>query len=315
MTFASPELLWLLPVVLLLGLLRLIRPTRVADLSIADGDAATAASRPTWRLRLRWLPTALRIAAVLVAIVALARPREGLAVTQLPSEGIDVVVAVDVSSSMTISSGLGRGNTRLSQAQAVIGAFVETLAGDRVGLVVFQSRALALAPLTHDLEAIKLRIDSLEPGLLADGTAIGLGITEALTLLEQSPARSRVVVLLTDGHNNAGEIDPLQAARIAQALDVHVYTIGFASGGISGIAVDGQTLRQVAESTDAKYYNARTQEELLQAYADIGQLERSRVGERRFVAFREYAPWFLVGVLVLLLGEFALRTTWFRRYP
>jgi len=91
MTFASPELLWLLPVVLLLALLRLIRPTRVADLSIADGDAATAASRPTWRLRLRWLPSALRIAAVLIAIVALARPREGLAVTQLPSEGIDVL--------------------------------------------------------------------------------------------------------------------------------------------------------------------------------------------------------------------------------
>jgi len=216
---------------------------------------------------------------------------------------------------MTISSGLGRGNTRLSEAQGVIGAFVETLRGDRVGLVIFQSRALALAPLTHDLDAIKLRIDALEPGLLADGTAIGLGITEALTLLEESPARSRVVVLLTDGHNNAGEIQPLQAARIAQALDVHVYTIGFASGGISGIAVDAQTLRQVAESTDAQFYNARTQQELLQAYADIGQLERSRVGERRFVAFREYAPWFLLGVLGLLLGEFALRATWLRRYP
>lgn len=316
MTFATPELLWLLPAVALLALARLLRPPRVADLSIADSSVADAAARSTWRLRLRWLPSALRIAAVLIAIVALARPREGLAITQLPSEGIDIVIAVDVSSSMTISSGLGRGSTRLSEAQEVVGAFVQTLTGDRVGLVIFQSRALALAPLTHDLEAIQRRIDSLEPGLVSDGTAIGLGITEALTLLEQSPARSRVVVLLTDGHNNAGEILPLQAARIAQALDVHVYTIGFVGGGgVSGIAVDAATLRQVAESTDAKFYNARTQQELLQAYADIGQLERSRVGERRFVAFREYAPWFLLAVLGLLLAELTLRVTWLRSYP
>ena len=316
MTFATPELLWLLPIVAALALFRLFRPGRVADLSIADGEATEAAARSTWRLRLRWLPSALRIAAVLVAIVALARPREGLAITQLPSEGIDIVIAVDVSTSMTISSGSAPGATRLSDAQEVVGAFVDSLDGDRVGLVIFQARALALAPLTHDLDAIQRRIDSLQPGLLDDGTAIGLGIAEALTLLEQSPARSRVVVLLTDGHNNAGAIDPIQAASIAQALDVHVYTIGFVSGGGSSSGeLDTQTLRVVAESTDAKFYSALTQEQLLQAYADIGELERSRVGERRFVAFREFAPWFLLGVLGLLLGELVLRVTWLRRYP
>ena len=317
MTFATPELLWLLPVVALLASFRLLRPGRTASLSIADGEAAEAASRSTWRLRFRWLPTALRIAALLVAIVALARPREGLAITQLPSEGIDIVIAVDVSTSMAISSGTARGATRLSDAQAVVSAFVESLEGDRVGLVIFQSRALALAPLTHDLDAIHQRIDTLEPGLVVDGTAIGLGITEAVALLEQSPARSRVVVLLTDGHNNVGEIQPLEAARIAQALGVHVYTIGFVSGGggIGSTAVDAETLRAVSESTDAKFYNARTREELLQAYVDIGELERSRVGERRFVAFREFAPWFLLGVLALLLAELTLRVTWLRRYP
>jgi Ca-activated chloride channel family protein len=315
-TFATPEMLWLLPPVALLSLFRLLRPGRVADLSIADGDAAEAAARPTWRLRFRWLPTALRVAAVLVAIVALARPREGLAVTRLPSEGIDIVIAVDVSSSMRISSGSAPGATRLSDAQQVVNAFVETLDGDRVGLVIFQSRALALAPLTHDLEAIQQRIDSLKSGLIVDGTAIGLGITEALTLLEESPARSRVVVLLTDGDNNIGEIQPIQAARIAQALGVRVYTIGFVSGGgLPNAVLDERTLRAVSESTDARFYNARTQEELLQAYSDIGELERSRVGERRFVAFREFTPWFLLGVLGLLLGELALRVTWLRRYP
>jgi Ca-activated chloride channel family protein len=316
MTFATPELLWLLPIVALLAALRLLRPGRTTSLSIADDEAAEAASRYTWRLRFRWLPTALRIAALLIAIVALARPREGLAITHLPSEGIDIVIAVDVSSSMTMSSGTAPGATRLSDAQAVVSAFVKSLEGDRVGLVIFQSRALVLAPLTHDLAAIQQRIGTLEPGLLVDGTAIGLGITEAVALLEQSPARSRVVVLLTDGYNNIGEIEPLEAARIAQALGVHVYTIGFVSGGGLGItAVDARTLRAVSESTDAKFYNARTQEELLQAYVDIGQLERSRVGERRFVAFREFAPWFLLGVLGLLLAELTLRVTWLRSYP
>jgi len=315
MTFATPEVLWLVPIVGMFALYRLVSPTRVAGLSMADDQAMGAAARSTWRLRLRWVPSALRTVAVLVAIVALARPREGLAVTQLPSEGIDIVIAVDVSSSMTISvTGAGPGGTRLSQAQRVVNAFVESLEGDRVGLVIFQSRALALAPLTHDLAAIQARVDSLQPGLVDDGTAIGLGISESLSLLEDSPARSRVVVLLTDGHNNAGAIDPLQAGRIAQALDVHVYTIGFAGGG-GGIAVDTQVLREVSESTDAKFYNARTQEELLQAYADIGDLERSRVGERRFVAFREFAPWLLLGVVLLILVEVSLRVSWLRRYP
>ena len=316
MTFATPELLWLLPIVAVLGLFRLIRPGRVTDLSIADGEATEAAARSTWRLRLRWLPSALRIVAVLVAIVALARPREGLAITQLPADSIDIVIAVDVSTSMTMASGSAPGATRLSDAQEVVRTFVDSLDGDRVGLVVFQSLALALAPLTYDLNAIQRRIDSLQPGLLDDGTAIGLGIAEALTLLEQSPARSRVVVLLTDGHNNTGVIDPIQAASIAQALDVHVYTIGFVGGGrLSSGELDTQTLRVVAQSTGAKFYSARTQEQLLQAYADIGELERSRVGARRFVSFREFAPWFLLGVLGLLLGELALRVIWLRRYP
>lgn len=316
MTFASPLLLWLLPVIGLLALVQLARRRRPADLAIGSLDAITEVSRPTWRLRLRWLPALLRWSAVALAVVALARPREGLAVTQVPSEGIDIVIALDVSSSMTTPTRAEPGATRLSEAQAVVNAFVETLEGDRVGLVIFQSRALALSPLTHDVTAIQRRVDGLAPGLIDDGTAIGLGLSEAVALVEDSPARSRVVVLLTDGQNNAGAIQPEIAAQLAAALDVRVYTIGFLSGAFGGqVQVNEVALRAIAESTDAEYYNARSREELADAYADIGELERSRVGERRFIAFREYAPWFLLGALGLLLGESALRATWLRRYP
>jgi Ca-activated chloride channel family protein len=316
MTFASPLLLWLLPIVTLLGLAQIARPRKTPDLAIGSLAAIREATAPTWRLRFRWLPAALRWAAVALAVVALARPREGLAVTQVPSEGIDIVIALDVSSSMTTATRAAPGATRLTEARDVVNEFVETLEGDRVGLVIFQSRALALSPLTHDITAIQRRVNGLAPGLIDDGTAIGLGLSEALTLVEDSPARSRVVVLLTDGQNNAGAIAPEVAAQLATALDVRVYTIGFLSGAIGGqVPINEVSLRAIARSTDAEYYNARSREELAQAYADIGELERSRVGERRFVTFREYAPWFLLGAIGLLLGEGALRATWLRRYP
>ena len=316
MTFATPALLLLLPVVALLALARMLRPARPPDLAIGSTGTIRAVGRSTWRLRLRWLPGALRWAAVALAVVAIARPREGLAITQVPSEGIDVVIAFDVSSSMTTPTRTIPGVTRLDEAQQVVKVFVQTLKGDRVGMVVFQSRALALSPLTHDVDAIQRRVDDLAPGLIEDGTAIGLGISEALTLLEDSPARSRVVVLLTDGQNNAGAIEPEIAAQLASALDVRVYTIGFFSGAPTGqVPTNAVSLRAIASITDAKHYNARSQEELAQAYAEISELERSRLGERRFVAFREYAPWFLLGAIGLLLTESALRATWLRRYP
>jgi Ca-activated chloride channel family protein len=316
MTFATPALLLLLPVVALLALSQVVLPRRPADLAIGSAEVLQAANRPTWRVRLRWLPSALRWSAIALAVVAIARPRGGLAVTQMPSEGIDIVIALDVSSSMTVFTGVTPGVTRLLEAQQVVNAFVGTLDGDRVGLVVFRSRARALSPLTHDVTAIQHRVGNMMPELIDDGTAIGLGISEALTLLEDSPARSRVVVLLTDGQNNAGAISPEGAARLAVAFDVRVYTIGFVSGaGFGETPVDAVALQAIAEATGAQYYNAQSQEELVQAYVDISELEQSRVGERRFVAFREYAPWFLLGAIALLLGESALRATWLRRYP
>ncbi|GMU40543.1 MAG: VWA domain-containing protein [Chloroflexota bacterium] len=305
MTLAAP---WALVLLLPLGLLWLAAVLRRPPvLAVAALDLVEASARRTWRTRLRRLPDLLRLLAIIVAILALSRPREGLAVTTLPEEGIDIVAAVDVSSSMMASA--GGGETRLDAARRVLAEFAGTLEGDRMGLVAFQARALTLSPLTGDLAAIRARAERLESGLVQDGTAIGLGISEALTLLESSTARSRVVVLMTDGENNSGEVDPFSAARVAEALDVRVYTIGFARG------ADAAALTRLAETTGGEYFDARTPEELAEAYETIGALERSRIGERRFVTFREYAPWLALGVVALLLVEGALRSTWLRRQP
>jgi Ca-activated chloride channel family protein len=194
----------------------------------------------------------------------------------------------------------------------VIKDFVSSLEGDRVGLVIFQSRSLVMSPLTVDRAAVQQTVSTLEPGLLPDGTAIGLGLAEALNLLRGSEARSRVVVLLTDGQNNSGEIQPLQAAQLGKTLGIRVYTIGFVDRGED---IDAATLRRIATDTGASYFDASNQAELATAYEEISALERSRVGERRFTHYQELAPWLAGAALLLLAGEAMLRASLLRRYP
>lgn len=304
--FATPAWLWLLPALAALAAPALSRRRPAAVL--ADGGLARAAARRTWRLRLRWLPAALRVLAVTLLVLAIARPRHGNAVTVAPEEGVDVVLAVDVSTSMLLPA--APRTTRVEAAQRAVEEFADRLDGGRIGLVAFQSRAITLSPLTGDHDALKQRAKTLQPGLVEDGTAIGLGLAEALALLGDSPARSRVVVLLSDGENNAGNVEPADAARVAQALGIRVYTIAFA--GTTGAA---SGLRAMAISTGAQSYDARTPEELKRIYADIGNLERSRLGERKFVDFTEYGPWAAGAAVAVLLAEGALRATWLRRAP
>jgi Ca-activated chloride channel family protein len=227
----------------------------------------------------------------------------------VPEQGIDLVVALDVSGSM--SQSLGRNQpTRLEAAKAVVRDFVTTLDGDRVGLVIFQARSLVLAPLTVDRVAVRRTVEGTESGLLPDGTAIGLAAAEGLNLLRTSPARSRVLVLLTDGENNAGEIQPLQSAALAKTLGVRMYTIAFTGRGES---IDRAVLRRMADDTGGASYDATSQEELRRAYDQIGALERSRLGERKFTRMQELAPWLAGAAIGLLVIEAALRATVLRR--
>ncbi len=312
MTLLTPwALLLLIPLVVLIW--REVHAGRNAPvLMVADLAPWAIAARRSWRIRLRWLPLLLRACAIALVILAFARPRQGLTTTSIPEEGIDVVVALDASSSMTSAAGEGR-RTRIEAAREVVGDFVGSLEGDRVGLVIFQARALTLSPLTGDLAAIKARVGNIGPGLLNDGTAIGLGLSEAVLLIKDSPAKSRVVVLLTDGENNSGLIEPMQAARVAQALGIRVYTVGFS--GPNGIGVDHRMLAAMAEATGGIYYDARTPADLADAYREVASLERSRLGERRFTTFHEFAPWIAMFAVGLLAADGALRATWFRTQP
>lgn len=319
MSFGTPLLLLLLPLAAAPALWSWSRGRSRPAMAVAEIGALRAAvdGGGSWRLRLRFLPDVLRAVALAALIVGLARPQEGLALTFVPEEGIDVVAVLDVSSSMTFAT--PDTPTRLIAAKRVVEEFVETLEGDRVGLVIFQSRALVLSPLTLDHSALIRAVRDVRSGLLKDGTAIGLGLAEALNLLRDSQARGRVIVLLTDGQNNAGDVFPTDAAQIAKALGVRIYTIGFtATSSVliqSFSGVDVETLRAIAEITDGAYYSTSTQDELSTAYAAISDQERSRVGERRFATFQEFAPWLIALAVALLAAEAVLRATTFRRYP
>ncbi|MQC18542.1 MAG: VWA domain-containing protein [Chloroflexi bacterium] len=308
--FATPLVLIAIVPVLALLMVQSWRPRNATPLSEATVLAAVA--RPTWRIRLRWLPDALRALAVILLIIAVARPREGLAVETLPEEGIDVVAVVDVSSSMRQSISVSE--SRLEAARRVLDEFAVTLEGDRLGLVVFQSRAFTFSPLTADIGAVRDRIEQLEPGIVPDGTAIGLGLAAGVTLLEESVARSRVVVMLTDGESNMGEIDPFTAARMADALGIRVYVVGLHSA-FGRDEVDQRAMTALSELTGGAYFDARSAPDLASAYEAIGDLERSRLGEREFVAWRDFGPCMALAATVVLFMEIALRSTWLRRSP
>jgi Ca-activated chloride channel family protein len=269
--------------------------------------------QPTLRLRLRWLPTAIGAAALALLVVGLARPQTGRADSELPGQGIDIALVLDTSSSMGTSFGK---DSRLATAQQVLSDFISHRDQDRIGLVIFREQSLVLSPLTLDYDALRRLLGRVDQISVSDGTAIGVGLSDGLNLLRDSRARSRVVILLTDGENNAGNIDPLAAARIAETLGIRVYTIGLVEsqarrGGSSN--VDEQALQQMAEITGGRYYSADSAGALSNVYDSIDSLEKSSVGRPQYGAYNELAVYFLAGALGLLALEMTLRGTLWRQ--
>jgi len=284
--------------------------------------------RPTWRVRYRWSLPALRLLALAFLVLALARPQAGQAGATVPAAGIDIVLALDVSGSMT-ESNLGD-RTRLEVAKQVLSDFIAGRKNDRLGLVVFRSESLALSPLTLDYQALERLVDRADDSPLPDGTAIGVAMADSLNLLRESRARSRIVILLTDGENNRIEVEPLAAARIAGALKMRVYTIGVVDSPPAGpggegspdqpapplrLNVDEEALRSMAEVSGGQYFRADSPDTLAHIYDEIGRLEKSRVGREHFAAFDELSALFLVPALALLGLEVLLSSTAFRRAP
>jgi Ca-activated chloride channel family protein len=216
---------------------------------------------------------------------------------------------------MTSSSFSGAQN-RLEAAKEVIRDFLEARENDRVGLVVFQRDAIPLAPPSLDYKALDRMVSELNSRLLPDGTGIGVGLATAVNVLRESNAASRVVILLTDGQHNADSIRPLDAAKLAEALRIRVYTIGMVSEGRGGnLEVDEELLTEIAERTGARYYSAANKSDLANIYDEIGNLEKSRVGREHYERFTELEAILAGLAAALLAGEVLLRSTWLRSMP
>ena len=272
-------------------------------------------ARPTVRLRLaRALPVARLLAVVLLAL-ALAGPRIGDANAVVPAQGVDIALSVDVSSSMSTSPfGSTRGTMRLDATKQVIRDFIKGRTDDRIGLVVFQQDALALSPLSLDYKALDQLVAHLDSGLLPDGTGIGVGLAEALNLLRDSAAASRIVILLTDGQHNASSISPRDAAKLAATLKIRVYTIGLIDNSAGGRGqLDEQLLTDMAEGTGARFYAADNPQALAGIYSEIGRLETSKVEREHYERFTELAPWVAAAAAAFLAAELLLGATWLRR--
>jgi Ca-activated chloride channel family protein len=327
MTFAHPELLWCLALVPLLVAWRWWRTRGQAGLQFSDVDAARAVA-PSWRVRLRSVPDVLKVAALILGIVALARPQERDVVRTRSAEGIDIMLVLDTSTSMRAED--FRPN-RFEAARDVASEFIRGRVSDRVGLVVFAAKAYTQAPLTLDYGFLQQMLDEVRVGVIQDGTAIGTALAMAVNRLKKTEAESKVVILLTDGQNNRGEIDPITASEVAQAMNVRVYAIGVGSRGTAPfvvnqpfagqqrqmlpVQIDEDMLRTVAETTGGRYFRATSKRALRDIYDEIGELEKSEIDERIYTDVDERYATFLIPGFGLLLLAFLLQTTALRRFP
>lgn len=295
--------------------------------------ASLAGANPNWRVRwFKALPW-LTMAAMVLMIFALARPRIGLGKSVIRKEGIDIILALDVSTSMLaedFKSG-GKRINRLEIVKQVTRDFISRRPNDRIGVVIFAGKPYILSPLTWDHDWINTRIDELQIGEIQDGTAIGTALTTGVKRLNESRAKSKVVILLTDGNNNAGEITPEVAAETAKEFKVTVYTIGAGSKGLVPypvldpwgqkqyqmveINIDDELLQKVAATTGGRYFRATDTQSLKTIFQRIDRMEKTEVEMARYSEYKDLYPYFLFGALGLLLIEAILANTVCRRLP
>ena len=326
MHFASPYYLWLLTALVPMAGYYVWRTLQGgAAIQISSVDGVVRAPK-TIRYYLRHLPFVLRAA----AFALLARPQDVERLSHTNTEGIDIMLAIDVSGSM-----LARDfrPDRITAAKEVAGSFIADRYGDRIGLVAFAGEAFTQSPLTTDQGTLQTLLSRIRSGLIEDGTAIGNGLATAINRLRESEAKSKVIILLTDGVNNRGEIAPLTAAEIAKAQGIRVYTIGVGTEGMAPypavdiygtptggtvmakVEIDEKTLRSIAEMTGGEYFRATDKAKLKAIYDQINQLEKSKVEVTEHVTYHEqYLLWALAGLL-LLFAEFLFANLVLKRIP
>lgn len=299
-----------------------------ASIKYSDIRIVKRAAR-SGRQRFRFLLSVLRVLAIALFVVAFARPRSGTEYQEISSEGVDIMILLDVSSSMQGED--FKPFNRLHVAKEEIKKFIGRRLNDRIGLVVFARYAYTQCPLTTDYGVLLNFVDQVDFGYVEDGTAIGMAIATAVNRLRETDSESKIIVLLTDGDNNAGEIDPVTASNLAVTFDIKIYTIGVGKSGnvmfpyqdpIFGkryvyqpTNIDEESLQQIAEKTGGKYFRARSTEELEEIYEIIDELEKTEVTVAAHIQYKELFHWFTYLGLILLAMEMLLANTYFRKLP
>jgi Ca-activated chloride channel family protein len=321
LSFADKEYFWLLlilPVMIFWYVFRLKK--REAELNFSSLEQIGAV-RNSWKAALRHFVFALRVIAVGLVIVVLARPQSRSSWKDIKTEGIDIVLSIDISYSMLAKD---FNPNRLEAAKEVARDFIDARPNDRIGLVIFGGEAFTQCPLTTDHTVLKNLFKDVNAGMLAQGTAIGLGIADAVARVKDSKAKSRVVILLSDGVNNAGEIAPVTAGEIAKTFGVRVYTIGVGTMGKAltpvGVYPNGQfaydyvdveidegVMKKIAEETGGKYFRATDKESLRRVYKEIDKMEKTIISEKSFSDKEEHFLPFAIAAAVALLLEFIIK--------
>jgi Ca-activated chloride channel family protein len=286
--------------------------------------------RPTWRVKYASCLPWLTIISAGLLIVALARPQVGMKELIVRQEGIDILLALDVSTSM-LAEDFKRGQNRLDSVKQVTSHFIAKRPNDRIGMIIFAGRPYILSPLTWDHDWCRGRLAETKTGMIEDGTAIGSALATAINRLRDSKAKSKVIILLTDGSNNAGAIQPQTAAEAAQALGITIYTIGAGSQGLVPypvidkygnkhyrqvqIDLDENLLKSIARTTHGQYFRATDSQSLRQIFAKIDRMQKTVIKMPKYLDYQDLYPYFLLGAFTLLLAEAILANTVFRRLP
>jgi Ca-activated chloride channel homolog len=327
-TFAYPDFFYLF--ILLGGMLvwYIIRDHRSHAAITASGTKAFEKMAFSWRVYARHALIGLRLAAISFLIIALARPQSTSSWENVTTEGIDIVISMDISGSMLAEDFKPN---RLEAAKEVAIQFISNRRDDRIGLVVYSAESFTQCPLTTDHAVLINLFKDVKNGMIADGTAIGYGLATAVSRLKESTARSKVIILLTDGENNAGDISPITAAEIAKTFGIRVYTIGVGTIGMAPypakdffgrtvyqqveVRIDEDLMRNIAALADGKYFRATDKNKLKEIYLEIDQLEKSKIEVKEYSKKKEEYLFFALMGAFLLIVEMLMRITLFRNLP
>ena len=331
MSFQSPLFLLLIPFVLAAGYY--FRNRKIKASLTFPTERLLSQLRPSLKVNLSRNLYLLRIVAGCLIAVALARPQSPVEESKVQTKGIDIILALDVSTSMLAEDFTlnGKRVNRLDAVKDVVKSFIQARENDRIGLVAFAARAYTVSPLTLDYSWLLGNLQRVKIGMIEDGTAIGMGLASSLNRLKDTQAKSKVVILLTDGRNNAGDISPSLAAETAKSLGIKVYTIGAGTKGAVPypardffgnkvyqsikIDIDEDTLMDIASKTGTKYFRATDTQSLRRVYAEIDKMEKTPMEEKGYLEYREQFQGLLGIALALILLEVGLSNTYLRRIP